>query len=89
MFIILLKKKNNHKSKINDININYNNNLIKSSTLINKLLNNRIIQKKGIIRPESTSTSQSLIRVLQTKAKSNSNNGVNNNKILKRSKLVI
>ena len=42
--------------------------------------------------PESTSTSQSLnslIRVLQTKAKSNSNNGVNNNKILKRSKLVI
>ena len=85
------KKKNNHKSKINDININYNNNLIKSSTLINKLLNNRIIQKKGIIRPESTSTSQSLnslIRVLQTKAKSNSNNGVNNNKFLKRSKLV-
>ena len=78
------KKKNNHKSKINDININYNNNLIKSSTLINKLLNNRIIQKKGIIRPESTSTSQSLIRVLQTKAKSNSNNGVNNNKILKK-----
>ena len=78
------KKKNNHKSKINDNDINYNNNLIKSSTLINKLLNNRIIQKKGIIRPESTSTSQSLIRVLQTKAKSNSNNGVNNNKILKK-----
>ncbi len=65
---------NFHSSKqhLNNNNINYNNNLIKSSTLIDKLLNNRIMQKKGMNRPESASTSQSLnslIKVLQPKKK--------------------
>ena len=80
---------NFHSSKqhLNNNNINYNNNLIKSSTLIDKLLNNRIMQKKGMNRPESASTSQSLnslIKVLQPKKKYNSNYGVNNDKFLKK-----
>ena len=80
---------NFHSSKqhLNNNNINYNNNLIKSSTLIDKLLNNRIMQKKGMNRPESASTSQSLnslIKVLQPKKKTNSNYGVNNDKFLKK-----
>ena len=76
-----INKKNNIKgnNKVyssnqnpNNNNINYNNNLIKSSTLIDRLLNNRFIQKKGINRPESASNSQSLnslIKILQPKKK--------------------
>ena len=44
---------NYHLNISNNNNINYNNNLIKSSTLIERLLNNRIIQKKGMNRTES------------------------------------
>ncbi len=77
---------NNNNNNIN----NYNNNLIKSSTLIDRLLNNRIIQKKGMNKPENSSTSQSLnslIKVLQPKKKNISNNYNyvgNNNKYLKK-----
>ena len=80
-----INKKNNIKgnNKVyssnqnsNNNNINYNNNLIKSSTLIDRLLNNRFIQKKGINRPESASNSQSLnslIKILQPKKKNVTN----------------
>ena len=73
--------KNSNKPSSN-ININYNNNLIKSSTLIDKLLNHRIIQKKGINKPESAQTSQSLnslVKIFHPKKKIYSNpfNGIN------------
>ena len=78
-----INKKNNikginkvYKQRSNNNNIYYNNNLIKSSTLIERLLNNRIIQKKGMNRPESASTSQSinsLIKNIQPKKKNNNN----------------
>ena len=80
------KPQSNNNNNIN----NYNNNLIKSSTLIDRLLNNRIMQKKGMNKPENSSTSQSLnslIKVLQPKKKNISNNYNyvgNNNKYLKK-----
>ena len=73
--------KNSNKPYSN-ININYNNNLIKSSTLIDKILNHRIIQKKGINKPESAQTSQSLnslVKIFHPKKKIYSNpfSGIN------------
>ena len=78
----------NNKNNNNNIKNNYNNNIIKGSNLIDKLLNNSLMQRKNINKPEKPLNNiflNSLIKVLEPK-----NNHTNifsgNNKNIKKSK---
>ena len=76
----------NNKNNNNNIKNNYNNNIIKGSNLIDKLLNNSLMQRKNINKPEKPLNNIfSLIKVLEPK-----NNHTNifsgNNKNIKKSK---